>query len=52
MTERPRILITRAEDVTGERWADYGDRMGRRRRGEPVAIDLTDWRPEHSSPTL
>ena len=44
MTERPRILITRAEDVTGERWADYSDRVAAA-GGEPVAIDLAGWQP-------
>ncbi len=42
MTERPHILITRAEDVTSERWADYGDRIAAA-GGEPVAIGLADW---------
>jgi putative glutamine amidotransferase len=36
---RPRILITRAEDVLGERWEDYADRV-REAGGEPVAADL------------
>ncbi len=27
MADRPRILITRAEEVTGERWNDYADRV-------------------------
>jgi putative glutamine amidotransferase len=38
---RPRILITRAEDVVGERWDDYADCV-RAAGGEPVAIDLAD----------
>ncbi|MFN8585347.1 MAG: gamma-glutamyl-gamma-aminobutyrate hydrolase family protein [Dehalococcoidia bacterium] len=42
MDERPRILITRAEDVTGERWNDYADRVTAA-GGEPVAADLADW---------
>jgi gamma-glutamyl-gamma-aminobutyrate hydrolase PuuD len=41
---RPRILITRAEDVTGERWDDYADRV-RAAGGDPVAADLRAWRP-------
>ncbi|MQA01010.1 MAG: gamma-glutamyl-gamma-aminobutyrate hydrolase family protein [Dehalococcoidia bacterium] len=35
----PRILITRAEDVTGERWDDYADCVGRA-GGDPAAVDL------------
>lgn len=38
----PRVLITRAEDVSGERWDDYADRV-RAAGGEPIAIDLADW---------
>jgi putative glutamine amidotransferase len=37
--QRPRILITRAEEVLGERWEEYGwavEAAG----GEPVALDL------------
>ncbi|MEZ4553785.1 MAG: gamma-glutamyl-gamma-aminobutyrate hydrolase family protein [Dehalococcoidia bacterium] len=42
MNARPRILITRAEDVTGERWNDYADRVTAA-GGEPVAADLDSW---------
>jgi putative glutamine amidotransferase len=40
--DRPRILITRAEDVTGERWQDYADSV-EAAGGEAVAVDLADW---------
>ncbi len=40
----PRILITSAEDVTGERWADYADRI-RAAGGEPVEAALAAWDP-------
>lgn len=47
----PRVLITRAENVTGERWDDYADRV-RAVGGEPVPIDLAAWergaRPPHT----
>ena len=36
---RPRILISRAEEVLGERWGDYADCI-ERAGGEPVAADL------------
>jgi putative glutamine amidotransferase len=42
MNARPRILITRAEDVTGERWNDYADRVTAA-GGDPVAADLDGW---------
>ena len=42
---RPRILITSAEDVTGERWADYADRVTAA-GGEPIECALADWRPD------
>lgn len=38
---RPRILITRAESVTDERWDDYADRITEA-GGEPVAADLSE----------
>ena len=44
-TTRPRILITSAEDVAGERWADYADRVTAV-GGEPVECAMADWRPE------
>ena len=40
--ERPRVLLTRAEEVIGERWEDYADCV-REAGAEPVAIDLEDW---------
>jgi putative glutamine amidotransferase len=49
MSERPRILISRAEDVTDERWADYGDRVTAA-GGEPIAGDLDDWTPGADTP--
>lgn len=36
---RPRILISRAEEVLGERWDDYADCI-ERAGGDPVAADL------------
>lgn len=49
MDGRPRILITRAEEVTGERWEDYRDRVTAA-GGEPVAADLADWSPGADPP--
>src|SRR5690606_1298129 len=43
MPERPHILVTRAEDVAGERWDDYADRI-REAGGEPVPADLAGFR--------
>lgn len=37
--ERPRILITRAEEVLGERWEEYAWAI-EAAAGEPVALDL------------
>jgi putative glutamine amidotransferase len=39
---RPRILVTRAEDVVGERWKDYADCV-EAAGGDPVACDMADW---------
>lgn len=39
---RPRILISRAEDVTGERWADYADRV-QAAGGEAVEAGIEEW---------
>lgn len=36
---RPRVLVTRAEDVAGERWDDYAERVADA-GGAPVAADL------------
>ncbi|MSP22078.1 MAG: gamma-glutamyl-gamma-aminobutyrate hydrolase family protein [Dehalococcoidia bacterium] len=49
--DRPRILVTRAEDVTDERWADYADRITSA-GGTPIEMSLADWHhgavpPEH-----
>ena len=41
---RPRILVTRAEEVIGERWDDYADRLGEA-GADWEALDLDDWRP-------
>lgn len=41
--ERPRILITRHEDVLGEDWEDYA-RCVERAGGEPVAFDCSGYR--------
>jgi gamma-glutamyl-gamma-aminobutyrate hydrolase PuuD len=49
--KRPRILISRAEDVTGERWADYRDRV-EAAGGEPVAGDLDTWTPGAEPPSF
>lgn len=43
-TSPPRILITSAEDVTGERWADYADRI-RSAGGDPIEVALALWDP-------
>ena len=47
---RPRILITRAEDVTDERWADYADHITEA-GGEPVEAALADWHPGAPAPS-
>ncbi|MEX2445796.1 MAG: gamma-glutamyl-gamma-aminobutyrate hydrolase family protein [Dehalococcoidia bacterium] len=39
VTTPPRVLVTRAEDVTGERWQDYADAV-ERAGGEPFALDV------------
>ena len=41
---RPRILVTRAEEVIGERWDDYADRLGEA-GADCEALDLDDWLP-------
>ena len=41
---RPRILVTRAEEVIGERWDDYADRL-EAAGADWEALDLEDWRP-------
>ncbi len=47
---RPRILITRAEDVTSERWEDYADRV-RAAGGEPVEAVLGSWQAAETDAT-
>ena len=49
--ERPRILVTRAEEIVSERWEDYGDRV-REAGAEPFAGTIQSWLagvapPEH-----
>lgn len=46
---RPRILITRAEDVPGERWEDYADRV-REAGGDPTPLDLGEWLESRALP--
>ena len=45
---RPRILITRAEDVPGQRWDDYAESVANA-GGEPIegALDAAHNTPEH-----
>jgi putative glutamine amidotransferase len=45
----PRILISRAELITSERWEDYGDRVAEA-GGDPQPIDLADWEPGRTLP--
>ena len=49
LTERPRVLVTRAEDVLGERWEDYADRL-RELAAQPLAWELTAWRAGEAPP--
>jgi putative glutamine amidotransferase len=39
---RPRVLVTRSEDVLGERWEDYADCV-REAGAEPVPYDQATW---------
>ena len=39
--DRPRVLVTRAEEVVGERWDDYADRV-REAGAEAIAFDPGD----------
>ena len=41
---RPLVLVTRAEEVIGECWDDYADRL-REAGADWSALDLKDWRP-------
>lgn len=43
-TRRPRVLVTRAEEVIGERWDDYADCL-EAAGADWEALDLDDWRP-------
>jgi gamma-glutamyl-gamma-aminobutyrate hydrolase PuuD len=47
---RPRILVTRAEEIPSERWEDYCDRL-REAGADPVAADLAAWNPDAPAPT-
>lgn len=42
MTDRPKILITRAEDIPDERWEDYADNVARA-GGDPAPLDVADF---------
>lgn len=48
-SERPRILITRAEDIPSERWEDYADSIARA-GGEPVALEVSAYRGVEALP--
>lgn len=43
-TRRPRVLVTRAEEVPGERWDDYADCL-EAAGADWEAYDLADWQP-------
>ena len=47
--DRPRILITRAEEVMGERWDDYADRITET-GAEAVAYDQAEWERDGTLP--
>ena len=47
--DRPRILVTRAEEVMGERFEDYTDRLIET-GAEPVAYDQADWEQDGTLP--
>ncbi|MYI82332.1 MAG: gamma-glutamyl-gamma-aminobutyrate hydrolase family protein [Chloroflexi bacterium] len=44
-TRRPRVLVTRAEEVPGERWDDYADCL-EAAGADWQALDLADWQPD------
>ena len=46
---RPRILVSRAELITSERWEDYGDRVAEA-GGDPQPIDFGEWEPGQPFP--
>ena len=47
--DRPRILVTRAEEVMGERFEDYTDRLAET-GAEPVAYDQATWEGDRTLP--
>ena len=47
--DRPRILVTRAEEVMGERFEDYTDRLVET-GAEPVAYDQSAWEDDSTLP--
>ncbi|MYE33201.1 MAG: gamma-glutamyl-gamma-aminobutyrate hydrolase family protein [Chloroflexi bacterium] len=47
--DRPRILVTRAEDVIGERFEDYTDRIDET-GAEPVPYDQATWEGDAALP--
>lgn len=48
-SDRPRILVTRAEEVMGERFEDYTDRL-EETGAEPVAYDQATWESDGALP--
>ena len=46
---RPRVLITRLEDDSGERWEDYADRV-RAAGGDPFPFDVAEYRARDEFP--
>ncbi len=48
-TALPRVLVTCAEDVLGERWEDYADRL-RELGAEPIAWDMAAWQAGEAPP--
>lgn len=47
--DRPRILVTRAEEVIGERFEDYTDRLADA-GAEPVPYDQATWEHDRALP--
>ena len=48
-SDRPRILVTRAEEVMGERFEDYTDRLAET-GAEPVPYDQATWEGDRALP--
>ena len=48
-SDRPRILVTRAEEVMGERFEDYTDRL-EETGAEPVPYDQATWEGDRTLP--